>query len=146
LDEPAVVNCLARAFVGLTLVKEAQTIRLREAFQAHLQAAQLEWLNELAPLTVDWPSGRPLKLLYAAEAIDPDDPIKPPEAQVKIHECFALREHPRVCEGKVPVKLWLATPDGKRLKATCDWFSFKAREYPQLKPSLQKNHPGVLWL
>lgn len=145
LDEPAVVNCLARAFAGLTLVKEAQAIHLREAFHTHLQPAQREWLNELAPLTVDWPSGRPLKLLYAEEAGDTHGAVNPPEAQVKLHECFALREHPRVCEGKVPVKLWLATPEGKRLKATGDWLSFKAREYPPLKPTLQKNHPGLLW-
>ena len=41
-----------------------------------------------------------------------------PEAQVKIQECFQLKEHPHICEGKLPVKLWLCTPDGKRLEAT----------------------------
>jgi WD40 repeat protein len=38
-----------------------------------------------------------------------------PEAQVKLQECFALKEHPMLCEGRLPAQLQLCTPDGKRL-------------------------------
>jgi len=146
LDEKAIITCLARAFQGLMLVKEAQAAHLREAFLEHLQPAQREWLNELAPPTVPGPDGKPLKLLYAESALDEDDQPNSPELQVKLHECFKLREHPHVCEGKLPVKLWLCAPDGKRLEATFNWPAFKANAYPKLKPALQRKYPGVGWL
>ncbi len=145
LDESAVTACLARAFAGLTLAKEAQAVRLRDAFRAHLQPAQREWLDELAPRSLAWPDGRQLKLTYAKEA-EATGPVDPPEVQVKIQDCFPLPEHPRLCEGKVPVKLWLAAPDGKRLQATCDWLAFKQREYPTLRPALRSKYPSVAWI
>jgi ATP-dependent helicase HrpB len=65
---------------------------------------------------------------------------------VKLHECFALQEQPRIAEGTIPVRLWLCGPDGKRLASTLDWLLFKAQEYPKLKPMLQKKYPGVAWI
>ncbi|HEX3718789.1 MAG TPA: ATP-dependent helicase HrpB [Verrucomicrobiae bacterium] len=145
-DRPYVTGFLARAFAGLTLVKEAQATPLLDLFTQHYGKERLEWLNELAPLTVTWPDGRKLKLLYPEEPRDDDGEPNSPELQVKLHECFALKEHPHICEGKLPVKLWLATPDGKRLESTFNWPAFKANAYPKLKPALQKKFPGFLWV
>ena len=97
------------------------------------------------PLTIHGPEGRSLKLTYSEQTVDSDGQICPPEVQLKLHDCFSLPEHPRIAEGKVAVKLWLCAPDGKRLKPTCNWPEFKAKEYPQLKPVLQKKFPGVAW-
>jgi ATP-dependent helicase HrpB len=138
--------CLARAFRGLTLAKEAQAAPLREAFLAHLAKEQWSWLDELAPLTLDWPEGRKMKLLYPEEARDAQGRPNPPEAQVKLQECFALSEHPRICEGRLPARLWLCSPDGKRLATTIDWSAFKKTDYPKLKPGLLKKFPGAPWV
>jgi ATP-dependent helicase HrpB len=145
-DEPAITNCLASAFAGLTLAKEAQAVHLREHFLRHLAKEQIAWLDELLPLTIPWPDGRKLKLLYLEDATDKSDEPNPPELQVKLPECFALKEHPLLCEGKLSVKLWLATPDGKRLDSTFDWPAFKSSVYPKLKPALQKKFPGTIWI
>src|ERR1035437_6486681 len=75
----------------------------------------------------------------------PSDVPNSPELQVKLHECFALKAHTHVCEGHVPVKVWLCAPDGKRLEATFNWTAFRANSYPKLKSALQKKHPGVPW-
>src|SRR5204863_3676672 len=107
---------------------------------------QHEWLDELAPTTISWPDGRKVKLLYPEEGNDDAGQLNQPELQVKLHECFALREHPRICEGKLPVKLWLCSPDGKRLEATIDWPAFKTNSYPKLKPALQKKYPSIVWV
>jgi ATP-dependent helicase HrpB len=64
---------------------------------------------------------------------------------VKITECFALKDHPRLCEGRIPVRLWVCAPDGKRLGSTLDWANFRAKEYPKLKPALQKKFSSLLW-
>jgi len=145
-DEAAITDCLARAFHGLTLAKEAQATPLRGAFLQRLAKEQLGWLDELAPTSVAWPDGRKLKLLYAEQARAEDGHPNPPELQVKLHECFALKEHPHLCEGRLPVKFWLCAPDGKRLEATLNWPAFKANSYPKIKATLRKKHPGVMWV
>ena len=144
--ERAIINCLARAFAGLTLVKEAQDAQLKEEFANHLAPEQRGWLDELAPTSILWPDGRKHKLLYAECSPNPNVKPNPPELQIKLPECFPLKEHPRICENKVPVKLWLCTPDGKRLEATTDWPAFRAAQYPKLKAGLQKKFPGTTWL
>jgi ATP-dependent helicase HrpB len=146
VDDAALAKCLARAFHGLTLVKEAQAAPLRDALLAHLAKGQVDWLNELAPTGIAWHDGRKLKLTYAETASGDEGETAPPEVQVKLHECFPLKEHPRLCEGKVPVRLWLCTPDGKRAESTLDWPAFRATSYPKLKPALQKKYPATLWL
>jgi ATP-dependent helicase HrpB len=144
-DEAAITNCLARAFEGLRLAKEAQSTPLRETFFQALAKEQLGWLEELVPTSIPWPDGRKLKLLYPEQARDEDGQPNSPEVQVKLHECFALKEQPHICEKRLPVKLWLCTPDGKRLEATCNWTAFRADSYSKLRPALQKKHPGVPW-
>jgi ATP-dependent helicase HrpB len=144
-DQAAVTACLARAFAGLTLAKEAQATPLRDMFVQHLGQERLAWLGEIAPTSSSWPGGRKLKLLYPEKARDEDGLPAAPELQVKLHECFALKEHPHICEGRLPVKLWLCTPEGKRLESTFNWAAFKANSYPKLKSTLQKKHPGIAW-
>ncbi len=146
LDEAAIANRLAHAFEGLTLAKEAQATPLRDAFRQHLAREQLAWLDELAPVAISWPDGRKLKLLYPDAASDDDHQPNSPELQAKLHECFVLKEHPHICEGRLPVNLWLCTPDGKRLEMTFNWPAFKANSYPKIRPTLQKKYPSVPWL
>ena len=118
----------------------------KESFAAHLAPEQRGWLDELAPVSIPWLDGKMIKLLYSEET----DPVKgeavAPEAQVKLQECFPLPAHPLICEGVLPVKLWLCAPDGKRIEATLNWPSFKANSYPKLKSALQKKFPGVPWV
>jgi ATP-dependent helicase HrpB len=145
LDEESIIRILAGAFSGLTLAKEAQAVPLLEAFHAYVGSERLSWIDELAPKAVRWPGGRELKILYVDQMLRPGSSPQPPELQIKLHECFVLQEHPRVCEGHVPVKLWLCNPEGKRLESTCDWPAFKMTNYPKLKPALKAKFPGIIW-
>ncbi len=145
-DEVALVASLGRAFAGITLAKEAQAKPLRDTFVEHLGRERLNWLEELAPLSLPWPDGRKLKLLYPGQTLDEDAQPNSPEVQVKLQECFGLKEHPHICEGRLPVKLWLGAPDGKRIEATFNWPAFKAAGYPKIKAALQRKFPGTPWL
>ena len=135
-DEAAITTSLARAFTGLTLVKEAQAAPLLPAFHQHLDKGQVSWLDELVPLTLPWPNGGPIKLSYINDT---------PEAQVKLQDCFALTTHPTLCEGRLPVTLRLHTPDDKRLASTTDWPKFQEREWPKHRQAVAKKFSGVLW-
>jgi ATP-dependent helicase HrpB len=143
-DEAAVRACLAKAFKVFSLVKEAQAQPLMQFFAEHLAPEQRLWLNELTPLSIDF-AGRKAKLLYPASGANTVSENSP-ELQVKLQECFSVKEHPLICEGKCAITLWLCAPDGKRLASTTDWPRFKATEYPKLKPTLQKKYPVVLWV
>ncbi len=139
-DGAAMERALARAFRGMTLAKEAQAAELKSAIHRHLAPEQIGWLDELAPQSIAWPGEKKMKLLY------PDSgESTAPELQVKLHECFDAKEHPRICEGKVPVRVWLCAPDGKRLQSTADWPHFRANEYPKIKGTLQKKYVGFNW-
>ncbi|MEN9572764.1 MAG: hypothetical protein RL514_619 [Verrucomicrobiota bacterium] len=142
-DDAHTTAALARAFRGLALQKEAQTVPLKPGFAAHLAPEQVGWLTELTPMQLPWPTGKPVKLTYSEEAEGGGRTAMSPEAQVKLQECFKLEFHPLVCEGAVPVKLWLTTPDGKRLTSTCDWPHWKAHEWPKQKAAVQKKFPSV---
>jgi ATP-dependent helicase HrpB len=144
-DDDAVTQCLARAFAGQTLAKEAQATPLRDVFLQHLSKERVAWLDELAPTSITWPDGRKLKLLYPEAALDEDGVAESPELQVKMHECFELKEHPRICEGRLAVRLWLCTPEGKRLEATSNWPAFRVNSYPKLRTGLQKKFPAIPW-
>lgn len=135
-DEAAITTSLARAFTGLTLVKEAQAAPLLPAFHQHLDKGQVSWLDELAPPTIPWSGGGTIKLSYVNDT---------PEVQVKLQECFALTEHPTLCEGRLPVQLQLCTPDGKRLAIKSDWPSFVTREWPKHRQAVAKKFPSVMW-
>ncbi len=135
-DADAITACLARAFRGLSLVKEAQAAPLTHAFHQHLASGQTSWLDELVPLSIPWTDGHSVKVSYVNEQ---------PEAQVKLHECFALKEHPTLCEGRLPVLLSLHTPDGKRLATTTDWPAFQTREWPRQRQAVAKKFPGQMW-
>jgi ATP-dependent helicase HrpB len=135
-DEATITASLARAFTGLSLVKEAQAAPIIPAFHQHLDKGQVSWLDELVPLTIPWPGGGTIKVSYVNDT---------PEAQVKLQECFALKEHPTLCEGRLPVQLQLCTPDGKKLTSTTDWPTFVAREWPKHRQAVAKKFTGVLW-
>ncbi|HTG43751.1 MAG TPA: ATP-dependent helicase C-terminal domain-containing protein, partial [Verrucomicrobiae bacterium] len=137
-DQPALKIALGSAFQGMSLVKEAQGADLRPALLAHLAPEQRGWLDELTPQSLAWPGEKKLKLLYV-------EGTNEPELQVKLHECFDAKEHPLICEGKIPVKVWLCSPEGKRLQNTVDWPAFKTKEFPKIKAALQKKYPGFNW-
>jgi ATP-dependent helicase HrpB len=142
LDAAALTRCLARAFHGLTLAKEAQATPVDEAVRRHLPPEQLPWLDELAPVWISLPDGKRVKLTYPEAD---DDPEALPELHLKITDCFALREHPSIGEGKIPVKLWLQAPDAKRIEATTNWPAWRERNYPKLRAALKAKFPAVLW-
>jgi ATP-dependent helicase HrpB len=145
-DEATVSECLALAFEGLSLTKEAQATPLRDVFAGRLGPERMNWLDELAPQSIVWTDGRKLKLQYPEITRDEEGEIAPPELQIKLNECFSLKEHPTICERRLPIKLWICAPDGKRIEPTTNWPAFKANTYQKLKPSLQKKYPGTPWL
>jgi ATP-dependent helicase HrpB len=140
-DASALRAALTRAFAGHTLLKEAQSVELRPHFRRHLAPEQLEWLDELLPLSIPWPTVRTVKLTYP----EGEDEEPWPTVQVKLSECWGLKTHPMLGEGKVPVRLGLLLPDGKRLDTTTDFPRWKTASYPKHRASINVRYPGFVW-
>ena len=146
LDEPAILNCLATAFEGMTLAKQAAAANVKPAFRRHMPEAQWEWLDEFAPATIDWPDDQPKRLQYPEVSADKHGNVQPVELHVKLHDCFRLTEHPAICEGKHLVRFKLLTPKNKKIDFCDDWPTFKQREYPRIRKDLLAKFPGVGWV
>ena len=137
-------QALEAAFHGLTLGREAQSVNLLPAFRSVLSKDQQAFVEELAPLHLPAPDGKPWKLAYPVERDDPETPPVP-EVQVKLLDCLPLMEHPRIAEGRVPIRIWLQDPAGKRLASTRDWPAWRKGEYPKVRAMLRSKHPGMVW-
>ncbi len=146
MDEPAILDCLATAFEGMTLAKQAAVADVKPAFRRHMPEAQWEWLDEFAPATIDWPDNQPKKLIYPEVPTDKNGKVQPVELHVKMHECFRLTEHPKICEGKHIVRFKLLNPKNKKIDFCDDWPTFKQREYPRIRKDLLAKFPGVGWV
>jgi ATP-dependent helicase HrpB len=137
-DDSAKLECLSRALSGTLLYKEAKEKPLLPAFRERLSAVQRDFVNDLAPEAVALSNGKRCKLIYADDA--------PPSITVKLHEIFGVKDHPRVCDGKLAVLIQLAAPDGKRLETTQDLETFWKTVYPPLKRNALTKYKGVAWL
>jgi ATP-dependent helicase HrpB len=137
-------RALETGFRGMTLGRDAQAANLLPAFRAVLSKDLQSFVDELAPLQVVGVEGKPWKLAYA---VDKDDASAPPvpEVQVKLLDLLPLKEHPRIAEGRVPIRIWIQDPTGKRLASTRDWPAWRAGEYPKIRSTLKAKHPGFVW-
>lgn len=142
------VVALQKAFHGLTLGREAAQVDLLPPFRSVLSKAQQAFVDELAPpvvgVAIPGQDPKPWRLSYLADKDDPDAPPVP-EVQVKITDILALKVHPKVAEGRVPVRIWVMDPGGKRLGSTSDWPSWRATEYVRMRHALRAKNPGFVW-
>jgi ATP-dependent helicase HrpB len=137
-DDAATLECLTRAFTGTMLYKEAKERPLLPAFREHLSGAQRDFVTELAPESLTLTNGKRCKLVYAADGT--------PGVTVKLNDIFGVKDHPRICDGRVPVSVQLTAPDSKRLETTTDLETFWKTTYPQLKRGVLTKYKGVAWL
>jgi HrpA-like RNA helicase len=89
-------------------------------------------LDGLAPTTVTTPSGRSVRVDYAA-----------PVVALKVQQAFGWERAP-VLAG-VPVVVHLLSPAGRPVAVTADLASFWATGYPQVRAELRGRYPKHAW-
>ncbi|WP_432490842.1 ATP-dependent helicase HrpB [Kineococcus gypseus] len=94
-------------------------------------------LDELAPESVEVPSGRRVALDYA----DPAAPV----LSLKLQEAFGWRTSPRVAGGRVPVVVHLLSPAGRPLAVTADLESFWRGAYAAVRAENRGRYPKHPW-
>ncbi len=94
-------------------------------------------LGQSAPLTLQVPSGRQLRLVY--------EPDRPPVLAVRLQEIFGWTETPRLGRGRVPVLLHLLGPNSRPVQITADLQSFWTTTYHQVRKDLRRRYPKHSW-
>ena len=106
-------------------------------------AALLPWnltrlLDELAPLTLEVPSGSRVRLEYRPGG-------EAPILAVKFQELFGLADTPAVNAGRTPVLLHLLSPARRPVQVTQDLRSFWHKGYFEARKDLKGQYPRHPW-
>ncbi|TAN04628.1 MAG: ATP-dependent helicase HrpB [Rhodanobacteraceae bacterium] len=133
----------APALAGKRKLDAMSSNELFDAFTALLTWPQRRLLDDAAPDALVVPSGRMLKLDYAAAHVNALLPS--PVLAVKLQELFGLAETPRIANGRVPVTLHLLSPAGRPIQVTQDLRGFWDRTYPEVKKELKGRYPRHPW-
>ena len=102
-----------------------------------LSPADQHALDREAPEALTVPSGRPVRLDYAADGSV--------GASVKLQEIFGLAETPRIGRRREPVVFSLLAPNGRPVQVTRDLRSFWERTYPEVRKELRGRYPRHPW-
>ena len=126
------------SFDELVARASAGTVRLSDVDLASaLTAAESKALRDLAPASIDVPSGRHVRLEYRSGGTV--------VAAVKLQELFGLGDSPRVGRARTPVTFELLSPAGRPVQVTNDLRSFWTRGYPEVRKELRARYPKHPW-
>ncbi len=98
-------------------------------------------LGELAPESLDVPSGSRVRIDYPETGHDHGRPV----VAVKLQECFGWAETPRLVGGRVPVLFHLLSPARRPLAVTDDLASFWSGPYAQVRAEMRGRYPKHPW-
>jgi ATP-dependent helicase HrpB len=122
---------------GITRLGEIDAAKLGDALSAQLDHAQRRLLDEQAPVAIEVPSGRNLRLEYT--------PGQSPVLAVKLQEMFGAADTPRIARGRVAITLHLLSPAQRPIQVTQDLRGFWERTYPEVKKELKGRYPRHPW-
>lgn len=93
-------------------------------------------LDELAPRTLQVPSGSNIRLDYSEF---------PTVLAVRLQELFGLADTPRIAGGRLAVKLHLLSPAQRPVQVTQDLANFWRSTYAEVKKDLKGRYPKHYW-
>jgi hypothetical protein len=94
-------------------------------------------LDQLAPATLQLPSGRSAKLEYREDGSV--------VMSAKLQELFGLAETPRIGPRKTPITIHLLAPTGRPVQVTQDLRSFWNTTYAEVRKELRGRYPRHPW-
>jgi ATP-dependent helicase HrpB len=105
--------------------------------ESHLPFDVKRLLSDRAPASIVVPSGRSMRLEYAADGSV--------ATSVKLQELFGLAESPAIGTARVPLTFHLLAPNGRPVQTTRDLRSFWERTYPEVRKELRGRYPKHPW-
>lgn len=94
-------------------------------------------LDALAPSHFTAPTGSNVPIDYGADA--------GPTLSIRVQELFGLKEHPSVCDGRLPLILELLSPAHRPIQVTRDLTGFWAGSWKDVKADMKGRYPKHPW-
>ena len=116
---------------------ELRSMSLAGKLRQFLTHEQIQAIDDLAPPTVQVPSGKTHRIEY--------EPGEPPVLEVRIQEMFGASSGPRVDGGRCPVLLHLLAPNFRPAQITDDLASFWDNTYPDVRKELKARYSKHPW-
>jgi ATP-dependent helicase HrpB len=101
--------------------------------------SQLPWpqggqLDDLAPQSLELPSGRSVPIDYTGDQ---------PDASVRVQDLFGVTEHPMA--GNTPIRLHLLSPADRPIQVTADLPGFWAGSWSEVRKDMAGRYPKHQW-
>lgn len=137
VDDEALRQRLPTICHGLTSLEQLRGCDWLALLQAEVGYQRLSEIDQLAPESLEVPSGNRHRLQYEVG--------RPPVLAVRIQEIFGLTATPRIAGGQVPVLLHLLGPNYRPQQVTDDLESFWATTYAEVRKDLRRRYPKHAW-
>jgi len=122
---------------GIGSLKELLAKPLDEYIYNQLTESDKAELAAYAPTEMKLRNGKRLKIHYREG--------KEPWAEIFIQDCYGLREHPCIVQGKQPVILHLLGPNRRVAQVTDDLAGFWQGSYSEVRRELSRRYPKHYW-
>ncbi|MCW2132952.1 ATP-dependent helicase HrpB [Arthrobacter sp. VKM Ac-2550] len=119
----------------------ANAVKLTDPLRRLLPWPEAARLGELAPESLEVPSGSRVRIDYPAM----EDGGGRPVVAVKLQECFGWARTPRLVDERVPVLFHLLSPARRPLAVTDDLASFWSGPYAQVRAEMRGRYPKHPW-
>ena len=137
LDAETIRGALVRACEGVRGFAELRQIGLATRIASALSPPIRARLAADAPLTVNLPGGRTVRVNYQAD--------QPPWIESRLQDFFGMARGPTIAGGRLPLTLHLLAPNGRAVQVTRDLESFWRQHYPTLRRELGRRYPRHAW-
>ncbi|MEO9966539.1 MAG: ATP-dependent helicase HrpB [Reichenbachiella sp.] len=118
--------------------QDLKKINLKEVLQHQLDFDEQKKLKELAPQSIEVPSGSKIRIQYFEDGA-------PPVLAVRLQEVFGWMKTPTINSGNQPLLLHLLSPGHKPVQVTSDLASFWSNTYFEVRKELKRRYPKHAW-
>ncbi|MEM5515927.1 ATP-dependent helicase HrpB [Henriciella sp. AS95] len=110
---------------------------IANAIKQSLGWPKAQEIDELAPTSIDLPSGRKADIDYLSE--------NAPLVEAKAQELYGLTRQPAIAGGRMPVTLQLISPAGRPIAVTQDISGFWSGGYLDMAKDMRAQYPKHDW-
>jgi len=145
LTDAALLSRLAQWLAPfLTEAARPEALPWQQGLAFYLGYEAVQALDRLLPVSLTLPSDRPVAIVYPPEGL--------PEVSGKLQEFFSGKlqeffgcQQMALAEGRVPLRLHLASPNGSPLAITADLASFWQGAYLEVRKQMRGRYPKHPW-
>jgi ATP-dependent helicase HrpB len=119
---------------GATGRRDLERLDISTVLRSQLPWPQGGQLDDLAPQSLELPSGRSVPIDYTGDQ---------PDASVRVQDLFGVTEHPMA--GDIPIRLHLLSPADRPIQVTADLPGFWAGSWSEVRKDMAGRYPKHQW-